>query len=58
MSPEECDEAELIVLRVMYQTLSAELEEAKQALGPAWLTGGVSLAEGIRRKTAALEALR
>jgi len=36
----------------------AEVERARTALGAAWLTGGVSLAEGIRRKTAALEKLR
>jgi hypothetical protein len=35
-----------------------ELHEARAALGAAWMTGGVSLAEGIRRKTAALEKLR
>ena len=34
-----------------------ELAEAKDALGPAWLVGGVSLAEGIKRKTEKLEAL-
>jgi hypothetical protein len=39
---------------------AAELErdEARAALGTAWLTGDMSLAEGIRRKTAALEKLR
>lgn len=36
----------------------ADVEEARAALGAAWLTGGVSLAEGIRCKTAALEKLR
>jgi hypothetical protein len=36
----------------------AERDEAQAALGAAWMTGGVSLAEGIRRKTAALEKLR
>jgi hypothetical protein len=36
----------------------ADVEEARAALGEAWMTGGVSLAEGIRRKTAALERLR
>jgi hypothetical protein len=36
----------------------ADVEEARTALGAAWLTGDVSLAEGIRRKTAALENLR
>jgi len=36
----------------------ADVEEARAALGAAWLTGDVSLAEGIRRKTAALEKLR
>jgi hypothetical protein len=36
----------------------ADVEEARAALGAAWLTGGVSLAEGIRRKTAALEKMR
>lgn len=35
--------------------LRRELDEAKVALGDGWLAGGVSLAEGIRRKTAALE---
>ena len=35
-----------------------ELHEARAALGAAWTTGGVSLAEGIRRKTVALEKLR
>lgn len=34
-----------------------ELHEAKEALGAGWLAGGVSLAEGIRRKTAELERL-
>jgi hypothetical protein len=58
VSPEECDEAELVVLRLMYEALSAEIEEAKHALGLAWLAGGVTLAEGIRRKTAALEAIQ
>lgn len=33
------------------------LHEAKEALGAGWLAGGVSLAEGIRRKTAELERL-
>jgi len=35
-----------------------ERDEAQAALGAAWTTGGVSLAEGIRRKTVALEKLR
>jgi hypothetical protein len=35
--------------------LAAELERARAALGPAWLVGGVSLADGIRRKTRVLE---
>ena len=35
-----------------------ERDEARAALGEAWMAGGVSLAEGIRRKTAALEKLR
>ena len=35
-----------------------ERDEAQAALGAAWMTGGVSLAEGIRRKTVALEKLR
>lgn len=34
-----------------------ELEEARRALGKAWLAGGISLAEGIARKCAALERL-
>ena len=47
------DEAGEHVLAVEHR-----LEEACAALGAAWMTGGVSLAEGIRRKTAALENLR
>lgn len=60
MSPDERDEdeaIELICLRAAYQLMTEEIEEAKQALGLAWLAGGVTLAEGIRRKTAALEGL-
>nr|MCH9837010.1 hypothetical protein [bacterium] len=33
------------------------IADAIAALGPAWMHGGVSLAEGIRRKTAAMERL-
>jgi len=36
----------------------AEVDRARTALGAAWLTGDVSLAEGIRRKMAALEKQR
>lgn len=36
---------------------SAALADAIAALGPAWMHGGVSLAEGIRRKTAAMERI-
>ena len=32
-----------------------ELAAAREAVGAGWLAGGVSLAEGIERKTAALE---
>lgn len=45
-------------LRVRSYEAERELREARAALGEAWMTGGVSLAEGIRRKTAALEKLR
>ena len=34
-----------------------ELHEARQALGEAWLVGGVSLAEAIARKCTSLEQL-
>ena len=34
-----------------------QLREAREALGLGWISDGVSLAAGIRRKTAALEAL-
>lgn len=44
----ECDRAE---------TAEHELAKAKESLGSAWLSGGVSLAEGIRRKMRALEGL-
>lgn len=37
--------------------LARIIDDAKSALGPAWLHGGASLADGIRRKTAALERL-
>lgn len=37
--------------------MRADLAAAREALGDAWLAGGMTLAEGIRRKTAALEAL-
>lgn len=40
-----------------YGSALAERDEAREALGTAWLAGGVSLAEGIRRKTARLEQL-
>lgn len=49
---------ELTLLRVRLEEAERELREARAVLGAAWLTGGVSLAEGIRRKTAALEKLR
>ena len=49
----ERDEARACLVKTI-----ADVEEARTALGAAWLTGGVSLAEGIRRKTAALENLR
>lgn len=35
-----------------------EVEDARHALGLGWLAGGVTLAEGIRRKTTALEDSR
>ncbi len=35
-----------------------EVEDARRALGLAWLTGGATLAEGIRAKTRALEGMR
>ncbi len=38
-----------------FERLWKELEDAKRALGPAWLAGG-TLAEGIARKTGVLEA--
>jgi hypothetical protein len=47
-----------VALRVRLEKAERELREARAALGAAWLTGDVSLAEGIRRKTAALERLR
>lgn len=34
-----------------------EIEEARDALGHAWFAGAATLAEGIRRKTAALEKI-
>lgn len=37
--------------------LRGVVEEAVVALGPAWMHGGASLAEGIRRKTSAMERL-
>lgn len=37
--------------------LETQLREATEALGSAWLAGGVSLAEGIKRKTARLESV-
>lgn len=36
---------------------SSIIADAIAALGPAWMHGGVSLADGIRRKTAAMERL-
>jgi len=39
------------------ESLAATVDEAMRATGPAWMHGGVSLAEGIRRKTAAMERL-
>lgn len=47
-----------VALRVRLEEAERELREARAALGEAWMTGGVSLAEGIRRKTTALEKLR
>ena len=43
---------------LIHADLVRERDEARAALGEAWMTGGVSLADGIRRKTAALEKLR
>lgn len=37
--------------------LEAQIEAAETALGRAWLHGGATLAEGIARKTAAMERL-
>lgn len=37
--------------------LEAQIESAEIALGRAWLHGGATLAEGIARKTAAMERL-
>lgn len=37
--------------------LSMDLEAARAALGEAWLHDGATLAEGIRRKTRALESM-
>jgi len=39
------------------QELQATIDEAVKALGPAWMYGGATLAEGIRRKTAAMERI-
>jgi hypothetical protein len=47
-----------VALRVRLEEAERELREARAALGEAWMAGGVSLADGIRRKTAALEKLR
>lgn len=45
------------VAQVVARQATRALAEARDALGVAWLSGGVSLAEGIRRKTARLEEL-
>ncbi len=50
-------ERDLKVEREAALLLAAELAAAKDALGEAWLVGGASLAEEIRRKTARLEQL-
>lgn len=46
----QCSNAQREALR-----LHMELDAAKKALGAVWLNDGASLAEGIHRKTAALE---
>ena len=44
-------------MREVTEAAEETATEVRRALGEAWLAGGVSLAEGIRRKTAALERL-
>jgi heme oxygenase len=39
------------------RAIRAELLEAKEALGPAWILEGETLADGIRRKMQKLEEL-
>lgn len=39
------------------QELQSIINDAIRALGPAWMHGDASLADGIRRKTAAMERL-
>lgn len=58
MEPEEADKRLAAILDDHAAKALRELAEAREALGLGWLTGGVSLAEGIRRKTAALEQER
>lgn len=48
---------ELYKIKDQNRALFCEFVEARAALGGCWLVGGVSLAEGIRRKTKALEKL-
>lgn len=49
-APPLCDEC-------LLEWLSGQWLDARAALGPAWLAGGASLAEGIARKTKRLEEL-
>ena len=46
------------VLLEWLDVMLRQQDEARAVLGEAWMTGGVTLADGIRRKMAALEALR
>lgn len=60
---EACEELEVLRGLIEGETwagavLRRERDAARAALGEAWMAGGVSLADGIRRKTAALEKLR
>lgn len=43
--------------RAEVERLRAEVDAAREALGLAWCSDGCPLADGIRRKTRALESL-
>lgn len=64
MACHQCEDADLAAmrderdsLRAEVERLRAEVDAAREALGLAWCSDGSSLADGIRRKTHALESM-